>query len=214
MTNQVSLESEFIKQDCSDCNNKYVQTEAMKKCKKCGQFKPKSEFHQDDRCRSGIIGTCKECRTVYMKKYNAECRDNRILKYNTNKEKIREHNFLYGKTRGKYLFGYFYGCGVCLICGEIHPKFLENHHATSDDDGFVVSLCANHHRCYRSNNREAHMSVIRVAIEKSGFLWDSEGQPRDHCTSQWRDDLTLKEAVRILKDYDISGYEPISVEVG
>lgn len=112
-----------------------------------------------------------------------------------------------------FLRYFWYGQGVCLICGELQPLYLENHHAIPEDE-MIVSLCANCHRKHHSWYQDRHMITILNAIENSKFLWDSDGQPKGlKPVPMWTADLPLKEAIEILKSYDLPGYEPVVVEV-
>ena len=79
----------------------------------------------------------------------------------------------------------------------------------------VVSLCSNCHKLYYAGkSRDKHMIAILNAIENSKFLWDSDGQPKGlKPVPMWTADLPLKEAIEILKSYDLPGYEPVGVDV-
>ena len=61
----------------------------MKKCIKCGEVKPFSEFHKDKSRADGLNNKCKKCVAQYMKAYGTE-----------NKRKLKERNKNY-RTENK-----------------------------------------------------------------------------------------------------------------
>lgn len=212
MVEQASLESKFNEQECSN-TEKFVMTEPLKRCKKCGKFKPKSEFYNDKYGKEGLRTSCKDCDNIYKKDYYEGHKDE-SKKYNEcHKEGTRERLFLHNKTKYNSA-GYFYGTGICLVCGENHSLKLENHHVIPKDD-MVVSLCASCHKMYRAGiSQDKHMISVLNAIENSKFLWDTDGHPKGlKPIPMWTADLPLKEAIEILKSYDLPGYEPIGIEV-
>lgn len=90
----------------------------FKKCSHCKRTLTLSRFQRDVHRLSGYTVWCLDCRV--------------------------EWQFLY--KRKKEQVGYLYGTGICMICSEIHPFMLENHHIfgvkVSDT---VVSMCGNCH---------------------------------------------------------------------
>jgi len=41
----------------------------MKKCNKCGKYKPLKEFIKNKQCKDEVAGTCKNCQNSYSKKW-------------------------------------------------------------------------------------------------------------------------------------------------
>ena len=211
---QTSLESNFSEQDASIAN-KFVLTEILKRCSVCGKLKPKSKFNKEKSGKGGLRSKCKDCQSKYIKKYNEEHRDEKAaydVRY-YKEHNMKEQNFLWRSDKRK-VSGYYNGQGICLICGELHPLVLQNHHVLPRED-MVVSLCSNCHKLYYAGkSRDKHMIAILNAIENSKFLWDSDGQPKGlKPVPMWTADLSLKEAIVILKSYDLPGYEPVGIEV-
>ena len=215
MEGQASLESEFNKQESTN-TEKFVMTEPLKRCSKCGEMKPKSEFYKRN---MHLISICKKCNNKRTGDWYIDnldkSKEQKKEYYNEHKEASLEYGFLFGKNIKQHrLSGFFWGTGVCLICGESHPRFIENHHLVPWEDELVISLCSNHHRMFKTNSRYNHMIAVLNAIENSKFLWDSDGQPKGlKPVLMWTADLSLKGAIDILKSYDLPGYEPIGVEV-
>ena len=198
MVEQASLESKFGEQECSN-NEKFVMAEPLKRCRKCREWKTLDQFRLRTKGKY-IRRICNESE-LERQRYRRESG----LSYT--REEERENNFL-TKKRGR---GFLLGTGMCMICGEINHRFLENHH-TFPEEYIIMSLCSNHHRCYQSSNRDKHMIAVLNAIESSKFLWDSDGQPKGlKPIPMWTVDLPLKEAIQILKSYDLPGYEPIGI---
>ncbi|MCK4329908.1 hypothetical protein KAX02_08700 [candidate division WOR-3 bacterium] len=234
MAEQASLESRFNNQ--GHPAEKYIPTVSLKRCRRCKEFKPLEDFEKrnDTKRRRGV---CNNCRSSQMSEYRQEhteeltekakkyridhieeYREYDRARYNSPKrrESFRIRSFLHGSkdtirnngTRG----GFLQGTSICLICGEMYPLFLENHHVIPKDE-MVIGLCSNCHRKYQSK-QEKHMISVLNAIENSKFLWDSDGQPKGlNPVPMWTADLSLNGAINILKSYDLPGYEPIGVEV-
>lgn len=92
------------------------------RCPHCRRTLPLSRFKRNIRRSNGYSVWCRDCRVEYQ--------------------------FLYGGK--KVQRGYLYGTGICLVCGELNPLLLLNHHIfgrKNTDD--VVSLCANCHTLHR-----------------------------------------------------------------
>ena len=213
MVDQSSLESKFGKQ-ASSSNEKFVMTELLRRCNKCREFKPLKEFNKHKGCKNGLLSICKSCESNRSSKYYVDHRDfvlerNKLYEKGYTKRR-REHNFLYIDQRSK---GLILGTGICLICDEIYLPYIQNHHVLPKND-MVVGLCANCHEKHRSANKEKHMISVLNDIESSKFLWDSNGNPKGlKPVPMWTADLPLKEAIEILKSYDLSGYETVGIEV-
>lgn len=209
MTDQTSLESEYGKQECPN-TEKFVMTEPVRKCRLCKKYKPLDQFrlYSLSSLKNGRAHTCKSCDAERSLDY----RWRHIDKMRKHDRKYHNENRFIKRSIGKYKIGLFYGTGICLLCGESYPLYLENHHVVPWDDDFVLSLCANCHKKYFSSIQNKHMSNVANAIENSKFLWDSDGQPKGlKPIPMWTADLPLKEAIQILKSYDLPGYEPISI---
>lgn len=133
----------------------------MKKCRRCKQLKPTTEFYKREEYRGGRRSWCKYCEhdAYIMRRKNPD-----VVKSE------REHSFLYA-TNIKKRSGFLHGSGFCAICGEQHPLVLENHHIVPWDAKCILSLCANCHRKLFTPNRETHMIAVLNAIENSKFLW-------------------------------------------
>ena len=64
----------------------------MKKCIKCSEIKPLTEFYREKRNKNGLRGICKECAKKYAKKYR-ENNSEKIKRYKEdNREKLRKVN--------------------------------------------------------------------------------------------------------------------------
>ena len=73
--------------------------------------------------------------------------------------------------RETYIKKFMYaGGGICFVCGEIYPRYLEKHHVLGIKiDPLEVHLCANCHRAHKHGNSFTHVSSILGAIE-NGFM--------------------------------------------
>ena len=68
--------------------------ELLKKCSKCGEWKPISEFYKDKRSNDGLQSKCKKCRKDYYENNKEKIKEY----YENNKEKIKEQQKEYNKN--------------------------------------------------------------------------------------------------------------------
>ena len=83
-----------------------MESNPLKKCNRCGQEKPLSEFHNSSRTKDGKDYYCKEC----------ENSRNRIYKGTTNKKSWKLKN-RFNITYQDYLVLLAQQNNKCLICG-------------------------------------------------------------------------------------------------
>lgn len=55
----------------------------------------------------------------------------------------RKHKDQYKEK--KFLKEFVSTDGCCLVCGEINPFMLEQHHPFGKENPFTITLCSNHH---------------------------------------------------------------------
>lgn len=148
----------------------------MKKCTKCGELKPLSEYYY--RKNGKLRADCKSClnrrrdkwREEHLEESKAYSREYSRRWREEHRGFLREQNFLYSRHT-RYKTGYLLGTGICMICGETNPLVLVEHHLFPWDDEFILTLCANCHEKHRARNREKHMRIVLNTIENSKFLW-------------------------------------------
>lgn len=70
-----------------------------KRCSKCGEVKPITEFYRDKTSKDGYCYCCKRCKLVYAKKYNKEHKQEVIER---NKKYREEHREEITKQSKKY----------------------------------------------------------------------------------------------------------------
>lgn len=63
----------------------------MKKCTKCGECKPVSEFSKDPKGKYGLHSWCKECKRDYSKEYRKNNKEREKEYRKNNKERIKEY---------------------------------------------------------------------------------------------------------------------------
>jgi 5-methylcytosine-specific restriction endonuclease McrA len=90
----------------------------MKRCSRCGETKPHSEFHKQKRSRDGLQSYCRECTKAYAKAH-----------YEANAEQIKAKNRAYceaknpdrvKKTAARRALAE-QGMKPCLDCNEVKP---------------------------------------------------------------------------------------------
>ena len=82
----------------------------MKKCSKCGELKPRTEFHKNKNYKDGLWLYCKKCRNEMQKAYGLKHRDKIKKKtkryYHSHKDYYASKNKKYRKTHGVELSKY------------------------------------------------------------------------------------------------------------
>lgn len=113
--------------------------QSTKFCRKCGQTKPRTEFH---RARKGVNAYCKPCalaHTAAWRKANPE----KLAEYNKN-WRPRELRRLYGLTKEQYWQMVRDQGGACAICKTISDKFtlrVDHCHTTGKVRGLLCGTC-------------------------------------------------------------------------
>ena len=93
-----------------------------KKCSNCKRVLPLSHFHRRKGSLDGYNVKCVDCTT--------------------------EYKFLYGRRERQG--SYFDGTGICLVCGEVNPLVLHNHHIYGRKNSEVtITTCTNCHTLLR-----------------------------------------------------------------
>ena len=109
----------------------------MKKCTKCGEEKPKSEFYKQKTHKDGFRSQCKACTNKHGKQYrkNDEYVENR-RKY------ILKHK--HGLTSKQYNEMFEKQNGLCAICGKPEVKKwldVDHNHKTNKIRGLLCGSC-------------------------------------------------------------------------
>lgn len=66
--------------------------EGLKFCKKCGKYKPISEFYRNASLKDNHENQCKECKIKYSRKRYAKTRSKKCTYYASHKDKMREYS--------------------------------------------------------------------------------------------------------------------------
>ncbi len=92
-----------------------VDAELTKKCNRCSEIKPISEYHLNKQCRLGVVGTCKLCNKQRLDKYYSE---NRSVRQKSANKRNQER-----KDEAVKHFG-----GVCFDCKQLFPNCVFQFH--------------------------------------------------------------------------------------
>lgn len=111
----------------------------MKRCTKCGEEKPKSEFYKQKTHKDGLRSQCKKCVNKHGKQYRKkdgfiENRRKYTLK-NNHKLTPEQYNELFEKQRG-----------LCSICGGTPTRGkkwldVDHNHKTGKIRGLLCGDC-------------------------------------------------------------------------
>ena len=132
--------------------------EETRRCTKCGETKPRTEFSRDKRRPDGCQSWCKLCKAVYQRKYNAEHKEQtaayRRKYYAEHPEKIRGGSYSrdyhlrhhYDISLATYNAMLKHQGGGCAICGKARDrdgKYLsvDHDHETGEIRGLLCSQC-------------------------------------------------------------------------
>jgi len=72
--------------------------EPLKKCSKCGELKPFSEFHKKKNTKDGLQSQCKMCNKKYYENNKEKMKEYNKKYYENNKEKIKEYKKEYNEN--------------------------------------------------------------------------------------------------------------------
>ena len=162
--------------------------EPLKKCSKCGEWKPFSEFHKNKNTKDGLRSQCKICSKEYYENNKDQIKEKNKKYYENNKEKLLEqqkeyyeNNYVrrwctrtihHHKTRGYIvnitideLYNIVKDEPSCEICG----KELEWY---STGTGKVTDLSPTLDR--KNNENEINKDNISILCHKCNMKKNSE----------------------------------------
>jgi hypothetical protein len=109
----------------------------MKKCSKCGEEKPTSDFNSDSSKRDSLYSSCRNCDN-----------NSRGISRNSNRERYNNYNLkrAWGITREQYENMLLNQGGKCAICNSATPggrgRFhIDHDHATGKIRGLLCNHC-------------------------------------------------------------------------
>lgn len=137
----------------------------MKRCTKCGELKPETEFYAAKGCKDGLRGDCKACFAARARDWYARNREHVVANVkrwqSENPEQVRatrrkrnairrreireEHlRRTFGMMQAEYEVMLVSQCGGCAICGR-KPKgrslHVDHDHATGQIRGLLCFKC-------------------------------------------------------------------------
>ena len=140
-----------------------ILTKRTKRCPKCEEIKPKSDFHKDKSKKDGLVSSCKPCHKATNKAWNQankekyKARQKEYYQANkekykayseANKEKIEEYrlNNKFGITQDEYDLNLELQDHACKICkvdaSEFTKKLHVDHcHTTGELRGLLCPSC-------------------------------------------------------------------------
>jgi hypothetical protein len=141
----------------------------MKRCARCGEEKPTSEFGWKDQSKRRLMSYCKPCVTANSRQHYAANKESYAIR--TRRAKLRRR-----EDRTNWLLGYF-KMHPCVDCGETDPLVLDFDHLRDKEfsigevlqDGRWSAIlaeikkcevvCANCHR-RRTARRASHLRAV------------------------------------------------------
>jgi hypothetical protein len=74
-----------------------------KKCNKCNEVKPFSDFNKDKSRKDGYYSICRLCKQIYNKENKEKIKEKNRKYYQDNKEKLKEKQKKYTKENIEYI---------------------------------------------------------------------------------------------------------------
>lgn len=152
----------------------------MKKCSKCGEEKPETEFYKATYIRQnglrGLKNQCKECERERAAKWNQDNNKIRNARERKNRQRRPQQLWKFGLTEKEYRDLIGFQNNTCAICGQketstwrgtIRRLGVDHNHQTGQIRGL---LCA---RCNAMLGlAQDSISVLEAAIKylKYGYL--------------------------------------------
>lgn len=162
----------------------------MKRCTKCGELKPKSEFYKVKGGRDGLRGDCKSCHATRAREWYAKNREHSIANVKrwqqANKERLqatrRKRNALrkreireghlrrtFGMTQTEYDAMLATQGGGCAICGDV-PAEGKAFHVDHLDDVVRGILCVRCNNALGQLKESAELAVRAADYLAAGGL--------------------------------------------
>lgn len=121
----------------------------MKKCTKCGETKPLTEFHKDRSRPDGLHHSCKECANTYWReRYKEPEVQERLKQYQRDLHKAhperhrgRDLRYRYGITIADYDRMVKNQKYKCRICKEKKKLVVDHNHTTGRVRGLLCFKC-------------------------------------------------------------------------
>lgn len=116
-----------------DYRTAYV-VQDKKRCTKCHQTKPLTDFSPSSKALDGHLSSCRTCRSQHTKNWQK----NNVVKY-----RAKQKQFKYGITPAMEAALYVNQNGVCAICGKSPPDSLvvDHCHETGIIRGLLCRRC-------------------------------------------------------------------------
>jgi hypothetical protein len=109
-----------------------VLADGTKKCNKCGEVKPVSEYHPHKSIKCGLFPHCKECHRNHYRKNRFEWRNGFL-------------NRTYGISFDEYLTMFQAQGGLCAICHGVQASgkvlAVDHDHETGKVRGLLCGRC-------------------------------------------------------------------------
>ena len=98
-----------------------------KKCSRCKETKPESEFHKHSKRPDGLNTQCKKCRNSYLKNWYKDNKELHLQRVKKSKQRNRDMFLEYKQTL------------KCTNCPEDRWYVLDFHHKNPEEKEFNIS---------------------------------------------------------------------------
>lgn len=143
----------------------------MKRCTKCGQLKPKSEFHKDKYTNDGLGYRCKECVRNYRKVNRDKILvvERRYIEANRDKITLRKHNRQIEHTKFVNSLK-----TPCVKCGETREYIIDFHHINPSNKEFTIGATKQWGRKRLMNEVKKCISLCRNCHSEFHHLYGKQ----------------------------------------
>lgn len=151
-------------------------SEPTKKCVKCGEVKPLSEFCKRSDAKDGHRNDCKICSRLTIREHYRNNKGPYIERMNARLAVRKERNYLLKRDL------------CCVACGESRPETLDYHHKNPKEKEYAISemirlnksdeeiaaeitkcvvFCSNCHRTYHFGSDEDRVNLEKYITDKA-----------------------------------------------
>lgn len=147
-----------------------------RRCCKCKEFKPDSEYYKEKKNPDGLKYKCKQCSAVDKRTYRKKNPDVSKKEYERRKLKLGTFKWeaiksKYGLSREGYEAMVSAQEGMCALCGERPVKHVDHCHETGRVRGLLCVQCNTGLGKFNDSPE-----LLKKAVE---YLEDVDGSTRD-----------------------------------
>lgn len=146
----------------------------VKKCSKCGEAKPVSEFHKHTGHLDGLASNCKDCHRASVRVASAKYKQKNTTAYKASQVRHKLKR-TYGITPCDFTRQLIQQDGKCPVCGTTDPGGKGSWHVDHDhSSGVLRGLLCHHCNVALGHLRDSQETLGKaITYLDSGGIWKS-----------------------------------------